>query len=310
MNPDQLKEYLDLKKLISWVLGSLILLTVLTIATGIISDSLAMDAIAVDCGASLVLHLFSLITVNIILRQNRFSFPYGTGKLENFSGFLFAMIALPGALLILAIAVKRFLHPTVTVDFGLPQAMLVLWVIRDLTLFVCSFRICKRHQNCSPMTQSYLVITKYNLISGVAILAGLLLGTWMLATGRPYGANIVDLLIAVMIASYLGYCAAGLLIRNFRSLLDLPLPETDQLAILNALVADFDAYEGIGNVYSQLSGNTRLIQIELHVKPSTTAEEIELLRNRIEQRLRGQFSKLLFHLIPLVKRSDGYNCQD
>ena len=66
MNPDQLKEYLDLKKLISWVLGSLILLTVLTIATGIISDSLAMDAIAVDCGASLVLHLFSLITVNIM----------------------------------------------------------------------------------------------------------------------------------------------------------------------------------------------------------------------------------------------------
>jgi divalent metal cation (Fe/Co/Zn/Cd) transporter len=84
----------------------------------------------------------------------------------------------------------------------------------------------------------------------------------------------------------------------------MPLPEADQYRILNALVADFDVYEGIGNIYSQLSGNTRLIQVEIYVDPATTAEDIDRLRNRIEGRLQGQFGRLLFHLIPLVRRTD------
>jgi hypothetical protein len=51
-----------------------------------------------------------------------------------------------------------------------------------------------------------------------------------------------------------------------------------------------------------LSGGTRLIQIELYFDRSTTAEEIEQLRGMIEERLRGHFNKLLFHLIPLIRK--------
>lgn len=298
------REYHDLQGLISWVLATLLLLTVLTVIIGVISDSLAIDAFAVDAGASLVLHLFNLICVRIVLRQNSFSYPYGTGKLENFSGFLFAVIALPGALLLMVVAARRFLLPSAAIDFGLPQLMLVLWLLRDLILYLWSQRICRRYPECSPLTHAYQVITKYNLVCSVAILAGLVLGSRISAAGYPGGAQAVDLLIAVLIALYMGYCAVGLLVRNFRSLIDLPLPEQDQLAILRALTADFNAYEGIGNIYSQMSGSTRLIQIELYVLPSTTADEIEQLRCRIEQRLQGQFRKLLFHLIPLVQNAE------
>jgi divalent metal cation (Fe/Co/Zn/Cd) transporter len=91
------------------------------------------------------------------------------------------------------------------------------------------------------------------------------------------------------------------LIRNFRSLIDLPLPEADQMKVLQALAAHFEAYEDIGNVYTQMSGSTRLVQIELYVKPDTTAAEIQALSADMENRLKQHFGKLLFHLIPLVK---------
>jgi divalent metal cation (Fe/Co/Zn/Cd) transporter len=98
------------------------------------------------------------------------------------------------------------------------------------------------------------------------------------------------------------YCAIGVLVKNFKSLIDLPLPEADQYKILKALVADFDTYEGIGNFYTQLSGSTRFVQMELYFKETTTVEEIESLRMRLEERLKEFFSKLVFHLIPLVQQ--------
>lgn len=299
----QKEEYSDLKKLIFRVLSTLILLTFLTILAGILSNSLAISAVAVDAGTSMVLHLFNMITIGIILRQNSFSYPYGTGKLENFSGFLYAALAMPGALLIIVSAVKRYLHPPAAIDFGPAQVMLILWLIRDVSLFFFASRICRRYPDHSPMTESYLVNMKVTVTYTIAILAGLLFGSLMYSTGRSGIAIAVDLIIAVLVVAYMCYCAVGLLIRNFRSLIDMPLPETDQYKILNALTADFDAYEGIGNIYSQLSGSTRLIQIEIYFDPSTTAEEIDRLRGRIEERLRGHFGKLLFHLIPLVRET-------
>lgn len=299
MSTDQ--EYLELKRLIFWVFSSLLVLTALTVITGILSDSLAIGALAVDAGSSLILHVFNMISIRIILRQNTFTYPYGTGKLENFSGFLYASIVIPSALVIIASAVKRYFHPSAVLDFGLPQALMILWLLRDASLLIWSARICRRFPDRSPMTQSYFVNMKITVIYSAAIFAGLLLGFWMLSSGRTGAAIAVDLIIAVIVALYMIYSAIGLLTRNFRSLIDMPLPEADQYKILNALVADFDSYEGIGNIYSQLSGNTRRIQIEIYVDENKTAGDIEELRCRIEGRLKGQFSKLLFHLIPLVK---------
>lgn len=297
----QSQEYAELKRLITWVLASLIVMTVLTVITGILSDSLAIDAIAVDAGASMVLHIFNIITINIILRQNAFSHPYGTGKLENFSGFLYAAIVIPGAVLIIVSAANRYLAPPTTIDLGLPQALCLLWLLRDSALMIWSIRLGRRHATPSPMTQSYLINMKVTVVNSVAILAGLLFGSWMAARGQIEVAIGVDLLIAIIVSVYMFYCAIGLLVRNFQSLIDMPLPERDQYQIIHALVDNFDTYEGIGIIYTQLSGSTRIIQIELHVDPDMSAADLEALRHRIEGRLRGQFSRLLFHLIPLVR---------
>ncbi len=300
MSTDQ--EYLELKRLIFWVFVSLLVMTALTVVTGFLSDSLAIGAIAVDAGSSLVLHIFNMISIRIILRQNTFTYPYGTGKLENFSGFLYASIVIPSALLIIASAVKRYFHPSASIDFGTPQALLILWIVRNTALLIWAARICRHFPDHSPMTQSYFVNMKISVIYSLAIFAGLVFGFWIFSSGRTSAAMTVDLTIAIIVALYMIYSAIGLLVRNFRSLIDMPLPEADQLKILNALAADFDSYEGIGNIYSQLSGNTRRIQIEIYVDDKKTARDIEDLRYRIEEKLKGQFSKLLFHLIPLVKK--------
>jgi cation diffusion facilitator family transporter len=298
--PDN-QEYADLKKYIFWLLVTLAPLTALNIAIGIYSGSLTIFTIAVEGVASLILHSFNMAAVTVIQRRNSFNFPYGTGKLENFSSFLYSLIVILITLVIVNSALNRYLHPPATINLGVAQITMVLAIIRAWVMVAWASRLCRRYSDHSPMTHSYYVDLKLTLILNLSVFAGLTSGLWLFSSGHIQAAVAVDLIIGLSVVLYMFYCAIGVLVKNFRSLIDLPLPEADQHKILKALVVDFDAYEGIGNFYTQLSGSTRFVQIELHFKETTTVEEIESLRMRLEDRLKEYFRKLVFHLIPLAQ---------
>ncbi|MFH7325851.1 cation diffusion facilitator family transporter [Desulfurivibrio sp. C05AmB] len=296
------QEYADLKKYIFWLIATLAPLTAINIAIAILSDSLTIFTIAVENAASLILHSFNMAAVIVIQRRNSFNFPYGTGKLENFSSFLYSIIVILITMVIINSALNRYLHPPATINLGLAQITLVLAILRAWVMVAWASRLCRRYSDHSPMTHSYYVDLKLTLVLNLSVSAGLLLGLWLFSEGQIQAAVTVDLIIGLSVVLYMFYCAIGLLVKNFKSLIDLPLPEGDQHKILKALVADFDTYEGIGNFYTQLSGSTRFVQMELYFKETTTVEEIENLRIRLEERLRVHFSKLVFHLIPLIQK--------
>ena len=284
------------------MLATLLPLTVISVAVGIISGSLTIFTLALDYGASLILHVFNLAAIIVILRRNAFNFPYGTGKLENFSGLLYAIIIIPMTLVIIQSAVNRYLQPPLSINLGLAQIAVVVGTLRTLFLLIWITRICRKYPDHSPMTHSYYINLKLSLVLDISVICALVVGIWLSSSGYTGTAIAVDSILAVAVALYTAYCAYDVLKRNFKSLIDLPLPEADQHMILKALVADFDTYEGIGNFYTQLSGSTRFVQMELYFKETTTVEEIENLRMRLEERLRKHFSKLVFHLIPLVQK--------
>jgi len=301
MSPDS-HEYVDLKRYIFWVLATLIPFTLLGVVIGIKSSSLTIFTLAVDYGSSLTLHIFNMAAIIIILRRNAFTFPYGTGKLENFSGFLYGIITIPMVLAIIHSAFNRCLLPPLSINLGLAQIFVVLGAVRSVFLFVWISRICRKYPDHSPMTHSYYVNLKLSLVLDISIVCALIVGIYLSSSEHTGAAIALDTIVAVSVALYIMYYAFQVLKRNFKSLIDLPLPEADQHKILKALVADFDTYEGIGNFYTQLSGSTSFIQLELYFKETTTVEKIENLRLRLEERLREHFSKLVFHLIPLIHK--------
>lgn len=95
--------------------------------------------------------------------------------------------------------------------------------------------MCRPFPDCSPMTQSYLLMMKLAVIEDISIFAGTFLGVWIFAAEKDGAAVMTDLIVAFAAASYMIYCAMDTLARNFRSLVDMPLPETDQRLIIHAL---------------------------------------------------------------------------
>ncbi len=296
-------EYFELKRLIFFTLWSLVFEIVLTVAVQIFSGSLALGAVLIDSAASMLLHIFNMISVGIILRRNAFSHPYGTGKLENFAGFLYAVATVPGGLWIIFSAYNNYLNPPQNVYLGPATVCTLVFIIRAYWLYGIAKRIVQRYPQSSPMTITYFVGMRVTTISSVMLFAGMLIGYSMSFTKHAAAVIYFDIAIASVIGLYMLYTGISILISNFKSLVDMPLPEPDQFKILQALTAHFEDYEGIGNVYSQLSGSTRLVQIELYVKAELTARDINDLSAAIEKRLKEQFGKLVFHLIPLVREN-------
>ncbi len=298
------REYRDLFRYIAWLVGTSIPTTALVVAVGILSGSLAVMAITIDYGLSLGLNSVALVVLGIILRQNKFKYPYGTGKLENFSGFIYGLCIIPLALAVMGAAVKRYLHPPEDIDLGL--ALLFFIALIRLGVFAAWItRLGRRYPEHSPLLQAYYLDYRASFINEAAIFGGLVLG---LALGHQGGMRYAvrfDLAIAAAVAVYLLYNGGRLLVRNVRALIDLPLEEDFQMKIMQCLAREVEAYAGLGNVYTRWSGTTRRVQIELQFDPRTPLGEIDALRRRMEQQLREPGRPLVFHLIPLPRCGPG-----
>ena len=298
MDEEYFSEAKDLKGLVDATLYSLIAILAIVIYCGYGSHSLTMVAVAVEVFLSILLHIFNFVIIRCILRQNKYTFPLGAGKLENLSGFSLGLFYIPLALSVIFGAVTRAMHPPAEVHLGLAQVPMIFAIGRAGWLLGVTRRIIKKYPNYSPMTQSYDVNFKVTFVADTLILAGLMLGALVMRDGRTGLAVQIDLGLSALIALYMLFSGLQMVKRNFPSLADLPLSENDQLKILNAVSPEFDLFENIGNVYSHLSGGKRIIQIELIFRDATTIGELDGLHSRIENRLREHFGRVSFYLLP------------
>jgi len=88
--------------------------------------------------------------------------------------------------------------------------------------------------------------------------------------------------------------------RNFRALVDLPLPEAEQLRVMQVLAAHYAGYDGIGTVYTRASGKRQFVEIELGFAGESTLRQIEDLSEAMEEELARELPGLTFRIIPVA----------
>jgi ferrous-iron efflux pump FieF len=268
-----------------------------TVWIGLASGSLSVMAVVLDSGVALSLNLASLLGLRIASRSNVFQFPYGTGKLENVTSFLHGcgMVLVGGA--VAYRAAVRLAGPPEPVSLGLAQLAFVVGIARMIAIMVWLARIAGRQAERSPLLNAYLVSFRTGLWYSSSVLAAMLVSWWL---SRRWGNAVevlADLLIAAVFSVYLAWSGLRVVRANFRALLDLPLPEEDQMKIMQVLSRHFDDFSGLGNVATRSSGGERRVEIELDFPPETTARRVEELRGQMQEELGEHFKKLELHLI-------------
>lgn len=291
----------ELKKLVDIAFFTLIPLLILCTITGVLSNSITILAIAFTYGLSFIVQLFAFKSIRTIVKSNTMQFPYGTGKLENFSAIVYGCLAIPASLFIIYSSVMRFITPPASILFGIAQIPLIPSLVRSILMFRKSRQLMKASE--SPMVHSYYVNFKISTLLDTGVMISMGVALALVTSGHEHIAYLLDPAISSLLAAYMLFCGVSLTIGNFRVLIDLPLPEDDQLRIMRILAQEYSSYENIGNIYTRFSGRTRFIELELYLKEDLSLEQIMNLRQRIETRLRKHFRDVRFALIPLSEKT-------
>jgi len=260
---------------------------------------LTIFSVAMECCLDFIVEIFAFKSIRVIQRSNRFRFPYGTGKLENFTGFLTGALSLPISIYILYFSVVRILSPEETISFTISQIPLLPSLARSIYFFIQSKKLMQKVD--SPLVKSYYIDFKVSTYFDVGLVLAFAMAWVLTYLGKHTIAYYLDPVISFILAIYMGYMGVKQVVGNFRILMDLPLPEEEQLLIMRALAQEYEHYENIGNVFSRRSGQQRFIDIELFLKKDIDLKEIMQLKARMKIKLEEHFGEVKFNLIPLIE---------
>jgi divalent metal cation (Fe/Co/Zn/Cd) transporter len=265
-----------------------------------ITGSVTLMIYFIWAAAAIAVKIFALVSIRIMMKQNQFMFPNGTGKLENFSSFFFGISIVPLGAYYLASSIGRLFSPLQSVTYLLCQVPVALSLMFTLMLIIWTNRVIRSNHNPSPLLKAYFINFKVSITSDSFLFVAFLSGYLLSVFGYEFLSVRVDPVLSVLLSLYMIRVGLPLIIDNFRALIDLPLPEKDMLKILKVTVEFNSEYSDFGMLFSRQSGKQKFIEIELLFDPGTTLEKISQVERNMASRLNQDMPDIRFRLIPKV----------
>ena len=224
---------------------------------------------------AVLLAWFAIRRINRGANQN---FDYGIGKLENLSGLFVAILMVLCLLLILANAIRSFLHPAHLTGIGIWVGVgdQVVFLGVNAFLYWRSRRAAEQANSPIMAAQARLLLTRG--IANAFILVALVLS---LALAKHSWALYIDPCASVLIGISILLAAFGTFSSSVYDLLDRTLEEKHQLLILRELAGHFDEYEALHGIRSRQAGSQVYVEIFLEFEPQKPVGEVQRVINHI-----------------------------
>jgi len=196
----------------------------ITLKTGayLLTDSVGLLSDAIESLVNLVGAVMALIMLTIAARPADESHVYGHSKAEYFASFIEGLLILGAAAGIAAAAINRLLHPSALEQLGLGLAVSAAASTINLLVARILMRQGKKRQSIT------LEADAHHLMTDVWTSVGVIIGV---AIAGFTGWEILDPLIAIIVAVNVIWTSIRLISRSVGGLMDAALPESDQMAI-------------------------------------------------------------------------------
>lgn len=280
---------------------TLLLETLLCLYITYISNSVIIFSFMLQNSLSLIVYLFAIIALDLSIKDNSYKFPYGTGRLENFISFFQAALSLPGAAILIYSIWNTAVQAPPEISFGYAQVAFLYINLRLVMLKCWANSIMKGSDAYSPILKAYNVYYTICLIETTLSAVSLLIALYLQHSDRILQARVIDISLSITSAIYWIVNSLKVMKENFEALIDLPLKEADQLMIMKTLATHFNQYEGIGYIYSRISGRQKIIEIELRFSKNRSLSELADLQDAMNNSLETHFPDFKFNLLPAIK---------
>ena len=250
------------------------ILIILKVIAGILSGSVSIISEAIHSGMDLVAALIALFSVNVSSKPADEDHPYGHGKIENISGVIEGLLIFVAAFLIIKEAIKKIMHPGEIDKAAVAVSVMLISAVINILVSRALYKVAKEEDSVALEADALHLKTDVYTSAGVGV--GILLI-------KLTGINILDPIVAILVACLIIKESWELCSHAFSPLLDARLSEADEGNIKDVI----NKYNGeildFHRLRTRKAGNMKYIDFHMTVKDELTVKESHDLSEKIEQ---------------------------
>lgn len=277
-------------------------LILLKLIAGIMSGSVSIISEAIHSTMDLLAAVIAFFSVKISDHKPDEKHPYGHGKFENVSGVIEAALIFVASIWIIYEAVMKMKHGG---EVELPMIGVAVMLISAIvnTLVANKLYAVAKKTNSIALEADALhlkadVLTSLGVAGGLSILfAGKLLG-WNL--------QIVDPIVAILVALFILHEAYELLEKAYAPLLDISFTETDLKSLKDVIEKHGFAYH---KLRTRKAGPYNFVDFHLLFPQTYNISDAHDISEAIKQDIRNYFENIdvTIHLEPDDQKNRGHH---
>jgi ferrous-iron efflux pump FieF len=258
------------------------------------TGSIILLSVAADSVFDLIISLTNFILVRISLKKSTSTYRYGYGKAEALSAFIEGIIIFIISVLILAIAVQKYINP----ESSMPHTNLALGVMAIsliTTFFLVRYQSKIMRQTDSISVESEKLHYISDLLTNFAALIGIILvSNFNILTADP----IIDGLISI----YLIYTTIKIFQKSVAVLIDKEIDDELKKEIFD-IVQGHNKVLGFHDVRTRQSGSSKgkfFLQMHIEVSEHVSLGESHNIADQVEDKILEKFpdAELILHVDP------------
>ncbi len=281
-------------------IASVSLLIILKVVASILTGSISIRADAVHSALDLIAAITTFIGVRISGRPADERHPFGHGKAENVSSIVVAGLIFTAAGIIIYSAVSRLIS-------GAPLELIGIGIYVTAAAIVLNVLISRYLSKVARATDSPALEADArhlfsDVLSSVAVLAGLI-------AVRLTGLNILDPIIALLVALLILKVGYDTLRKSFGGLIDVRLPEREEIEIKSCITEHYSELVSFHRLRTRKAGSQRYIDLHLVMPKNAGIEEAHRMCDHLEQDIeyRLRHTSVTIHVEPC--RIECNQCQ-
>ncbi len=272
------------------------LLIAMKLAVGLASGAVSIVSEAIHSLMDLAAAIMAAFSIRVAGKPADAEHPYGHGKVENVSGVLEALLIFAASAIIVAEAVKKLVSHEGVANIELGIAVML---VSGAVNFFVSRRLYKvAREEESVALEADALHLKTDVYSALGVAAGLILLEIARVVFKAPWADMLDPLIAIVVAVFILREAWGMLRKAFEPLVDASLSEAERALILERIAE----HPGLAahNIRSRKAGKTKYIDFHLEVPPEMRVSEAHALCDELEAEIEGRLrnTDLTIHVEP------------
>lgn len=267
------------------------LIIILKFIAGVISGSISIISEAIHSFSDF---LASVLTFFAVMRSSEPAdkeHPFGHGKYEDMSGFIEGGLIIAAAFYIVYEALKKmFFGNGFEVDASLGIGVMLFAVIANILVSSYLFHVAKKSNSISLFADGEHLRT--DVYSSLGVMLGLILI-------KITGINILDPIIAILVALFILKTGFSISKETLYNLLDGSLPSED-LTEIEEIINNYKTCLGFSSVKGRRSGPAKDIEITLLFPKDMTIEKCHSICDEIEDLIQNKLGSctIIIHAEP------------